>query len=160
MLSLLILVLTACSSGNDISIEVPSLFVYEMSENQIKSEAKKLDCKSYGIHEDGSVTYIFSESRHQKAVENQVERLKRADSTCAEIYGDLAEFASNSERTRYTLFVENWGADFIRLTAWRHCRIVMKRHFQRLIISRANHRTSLCCRVKTIRPFPSMIMLR
>lgn len=112
LLSLFILTLTACSSGNEISIEVPSLFTYEMSENQIENEAKELGSKSYNINADGSVTYVFSESGHKKAIENQIERLKRGDNARSEIYGDSADFTCNSDRTKYTLYVENWGDGF------------------------------------------------
>lgn len=112
LLALIVLTLTACSSGNEISIEIPSLLTYEMSENQIKNEAKELGCKSYNINADGSVTYIFSESGHEKAIESQTERLKRADSTRTEIYGDSADFTCNGDRTKYTLYVEKWGDGF------------------------------------------------
>lgn len=106
---LLSLTLGACSVGNEVSVDVPSFFTYEMSEGQIEHEAKRLGCKSYSINEDGSVTYIFSESGHQRAIEIQSERLNKADDTRAEIYGDSADLTHNNDRTEYTLFVANFG---------------------------------------------------
>lgn len=113
LLALFILTLTACSSGNEISIEIPSLFTCEMSENQIKSEAKELGAKSYNINTDGSVTYIFSESGHEKAISYKEKWIQRADNSRYQIYGvdgsafDIVAFKVNDDRSRYTLDIEN-----------------------------------------------------
>lgn len=112
ILALFILTLTACSSGNEVSIEIPSLFTYEMSENQIKSEAKELGAKSYNINADGSVTYVFSESGHEKAIKKQFERLTMADNARSEVYSGEAEFTYNGDHTKYTLYVKDYGDGF------------------------------------------------
>jgi len=104
--------MTACSSGGAITIEVPSLFTYEMSDNQIESEAKALGCKDYTINADKSVIYTFSESGYEKAVERQAERINMADNSRSQVYGDVADFTSNNDRTKYTLYVENFGDGF------------------------------------------------
>lgn len=112
LLITLMLTMAACSSGKEVSIEIPSLFTYEMSENQIKNEAKELGCKDYSINADGSITYVFSETGHEKAIENQTERIEMADNARIQVYNDAADFACNTDRTKYTLYVENLGDGF------------------------------------------------
>ena len=107
ILALLVLVsmsMTACSSGEEISIEIPALYTYDMSEGQVKSQAEEIGCKKYEIHEDGSVSYLFSESGQNKAVELLEEKMVKSDKVRAEVYGDAAELTVNQDRTRYTLY--------------------------------------------------------
>lgn len=106
LLILLSMTMTACSSGEEISIEIPALFTYDMSENQVKSQAEEIGCKNYEIHDDGSVTYLFSSNGQDKAVELLEEKMARSDKTRIEIYGDTAELTVNQDRTRYTLYAE------------------------------------------------------
>ena len=75
-----------------------------MSEGQVKSQAEEIGCKKYEIHEDGSVSYLFSESGQNKAVELLEEKMAKSDKVRAEVYGDAAELTVNQDRTRYTLY--------------------------------------------------------